>query len=160
VFGPAQPIPFGPLRNTNPRTSSINRIPLPFALGYFPPTPLAATTFLPLLLSANTRILLAFSQGALPPSRQQQGAKLQAPMALPLSHGASTSLRALSSLLHGAASNHHGTCLCCPRRAAQQPSAPLFKLPRRRPFFPPWPRAARPFLSHTHAALPLCSWRP
>jgi hypothetical protein len=37
-------------------------------------------------------------------------------MALPLSHGAS---------------------LCCPRRAAQQPSAPLFKLPRRCPFFFP-----------------------
>jgi hypothetical protein len=34
-FGPAQPIPFGPLRNPNPRASSINRIPLPLHLAIF-----------------------------------------------------------------------------------------------------------------------------
>jgi hypothetical protein len=40
VFGPAQPSPFGPLRNPNPRTSSINRSPLLASGGIFALPPL------------------------------------------------------------------------------------------------------------------------
>jgi hypothetical protein len=35
VLGQGQPSPFGPLRNPNPRASSINRIPLPLHLATF-----------------------------------------------------------------------------------------------------------------------------
>jgi hypothetical protein len=85
---------------------------------------------------------LAVAHGALPFSAAFGSRKEQRPFLLShdrrsLSsspHGASTSLRALSSLL-GAAANHHGASLYYPRRAAQQPSAPLLKLPRWRPEF-------------------------